>query len=370
MIHPSRPEELEAALDLHARIRTTRAHLAEADAELALLLQQCWATGAHVLLGCATPTQYCHAIDISPEKARCLVRIANRLDDVPELHQGLRDGLGWTKLREIERVIVPETAAAWLTYCREHNQRDVASAARRSDRGELPPGPNEVRNPVRQRVVFEMDAAHAELLSRALEAERMRAGVSPDDFDAGTTLASWARRSLDHDSEDGQQVPSCGHQTLVTYCPGCRAVEGVQLELDAAAKSAALEDCQIVDLEQTETSARAVDELMGRPSADPLPSGNIRHQIPPSTRIRHFLRDRFVCRAPGCTCSFYLQLHHIKPVSEGGSNSSWNLLLLCSTHHRLHHRGLLGIEGNGDDVVTFTFADGRVLQSRPPDPPA
>jgi len=47
---------------------------------------------------------------------------------------------------------------------------------------------------------------------------------------------------------------------------------------------------------------------------------------------------------------------------------------LCSAHHRLHHRGLLGISGNADDPDGLEFTDhaGRRLTGcgRPAPPPA
>lgn len=39
-----------------------------------------------------------------------------------------------------------------------------------------------------------------------------------------------------------------------------------------------------------------------------------------------------------------LQLHHIKPVAEGGSNSPDNLILLCPNCHIKAHKGLISPE--------------------------
>ena len=51
-------------------------------------------------------------------------------------------------------------------------------------------------------------------------------------------------------------------------------------------------------------------------------------------------------------------------------------MTLCPAHHRMHHRGELGISGNADDPdgLVFTDAHGRLLRphplARPPTGPA
>ena len=39
-----------------------------------------------------------------------------------------------------------------------------------------------------------------------------------------------------------------------------------------------------------------------------------------------------------CSSDRWVQIHHIHPVSEGGSNALENLATLCSFHHRLVHQ--------------------------------
>jgi hypothetical protein len=84
-------------------------------------------------------------------------------------------------------------------------------------------------------------------------------------------------------------------------------------------------------------------------------------------------RDRG-CRVPGCDHRYWLQMHHITHWEDGGRTLVWNIITLCSRHHRLHHMGLLGIEGNAEDPdgITFTDHNGKVLQAagraRPPTP--
>ncbi|MFN2503221.1 MAG: HNH endonuclease, partial [Acidimicrobiales bacterium] len=58
-----------------------------------------------------------------------------------------------------------------------------------------------------------------------------------------------------------------------------------------------------------------------------------------------------------------LHIHHLRHWEDGGTTDTENLLALCAHHHRLHHRGGLGMAGNADDPdgVAFTDERGRPL---------
>jgi len=78
------------------------------------------------------------------------------------------------------------------------------------------------------------------------------------------------------------------------------------------------------------------------------------------------------CRVPGCARTRWLHVHHIRHWEDGGTTDTANLVALCGRHHRLHHRGQLGIEGDADrpDGIAFTDARGRPLApSGTPTPP-
>ena len=90
----------------------------------------------------------------------------------------------------------------------------------------------------------------------------------------------------------------------------------------------------------------------------PFSIGRAQHIVPDRTRRIIEQRDRG-CRVPGCE-SRHVEIHHIIHWRNGGVTDTWNLISLCKKHHKLHHRGRLGITGNADlfDGVTFTDARG------------
>jgi hypothetical protein len=90
-------------------------------------------------------------------------------------------------------------------------------------------------------------------------------------------------------------------------------------------------------------------------------------------RIRRIVRHRdHGCRVPGCTAERWIEVHHIIHREHGGPTHTANLVCVCPRHHRLHHQGRLGIQGDADrpDGLVFTDPNGRTLHPGPrPRPP-
>ena len=55
---------------------------------------------------------------------------------------------------------------------------------------------------------------------------------------------------------------------------------------------------------------------------------------------RHVLHEAgYKCGNPVCRTIITLDIHHLVPVADDGSNDPENLLALCPNCHALHHRG-------------------------------
>ena len=107
--------------------------------------------------------------------------------------------------------------------------------------------------------------------------------------------------------------------------------------------------------------------------AIPISVGRAQHIVPLRTRLEVLRRDGG-CRVPGCRATHGLEVHHIIHWEDHGPTDTWNLIAICPRHHRLHHRGRLGISGNADDPdgVEFRNANGRPIPATGarPIPPA
>ncbi len=118
-----------------------------------------------------------------------------------------------------------------------------------------------------------------------------------------------------------------GVQIVVRQCPDCEAAAVVTSRGEkplAPAQLAALAD-----------DARVQEP--GKPN---------RATIPPSVRAAVLARDRHRCTTPGCGATNFLEVHHLKPRNQGGTNRPDNLVTLCSRCHGFVH-ALAPAQGEG-----------------------
>ncbi|MBW7877311.1 MAG: HNH endonuclease, partial [Candidatus Cloacimonetes bacterium] len=76
---------------------------------------------------------------------------------------------------------------------------------------------------------------------------------------------------------------------------------------------------------------------------DSGPTDNKREHIPQDVLNQVVLRDKGRCSfekyGRRCHHRRFLNIHHIKPVKDGGQNTVENLTILCEMHHiYLHHQ--------------------------------
>ena len=93
---------------------------------------------------------------------------------------------------------------------------------------------------------------------------------------------------------------------------------------------------------------------------EPLSVGRKTRAIPPSIR-RALKRRDHGCRFPGCTCSRFVDAHHINHWADGGETSLNNLALLCRRHHRMVHEEGFGLYALPDGKLCFTDPQGKSI---------
>jgi hypothetical protein len=114
-------------------------------------------------------------------------------------------------------------------------------------------------------------------------------------------------------------------------------------------------------LEHAQCDAIIVDDEKGARAA---------WTIPPATKRLVLERDQWCCQVPGCRAARFLDVHHIIHREHGGTNDAWNLVTLCSGHHRLHHDGVLQICGRAPDQLEFSRRGIPLLGAAVREPPA
>jgi hypothetical protein len=95
-----------------------------------------------------------------------------------------------------------------------------------------------------------------------------------------------------------------------------------------------------------------------------LDVGRKTRSIPPAIR-RALQRRDGGCRFPGCTCSRFVDAHHIRHWADGGETAMHNLVLLCRRHHRLVHEGGFGIRQTARGEMIFNDPQGQVIPTAP-----
>lgn len=93
---------------------------------------------------------------------------------------------------------------------------------------------------------------------------------------------------------------------------------------------------------------------------EPLSIGRKTRTIPPSIR-RALQRRDLGCRFPGCTCTHYVDAHHIKHWADGGETSMKNLVLLCRKHHRFVHEEGFEVHPRRGGRIDFTDKRGKLI---------
>ena len=64
-----------------------------------------------------------------------------------------------------------------------------------------------------------------------------------------------------------------------------------------------------------------------------------RQSIAQSVRQEVLTEAGYRCAVPTCRTILAMDIHHIIPVADNGTNDVDNLIALCPTCHALHHRG-------------------------------
>jgi len=193
------------------------------------------------------------------------------------------------------------------------------------------------------------------------------------DFETGSTIRSALEEAHDRLFHSGQQS--------VTMVDAVRDVAEASLDsVEDAGRSARFKTSVFLDTDATaaDTAGWALPDAIRRHltcdgllspvfvnQGVPVSVGRSQRIVPDRTRTIIERRDSGCCTVPGCTRTVGLDVHHIIHWEHDGATDTWNLLLICSHHHRQHHRGQLGIAGNADLPATadgaleFTDRSGR-----------
>lgn len=339
-------DELPLAQSLDQRLMAARKAQRGAEHRLAVLLAEFADGGFFRVLGYASLGQYAMgALELTSRTARDLLRIGRCLPDLPVLDAALADGsVDWTKAREVVRVATAATDGSWTERAKTVSARVIereVAAARIGDAAPVgDPEPNP--RPARYRVVFEMEAADAEVLHQALSVLRVRSDLGREEIDDGALLAGMARTVIAGDVP-AETPTGERYRIVLQQCPSCERFDAPDGDVSDTVAAEASCDAEVIDM---------------RPGPG---EGHATRAIPPVLRRKVLHRAGWKCEVPGCRNRTWLDVHHSQPWAECRTHDPANLLVLCCSHHRAIHLGFLSVEVTSDDRIVVEHGDGRRL---------
>lgn len=329
----------------------------------------------------------------SPRLTHEKLRVAEALERLPELAASLRDGVtSWSCVRELTRVVTPETQQIWLEHIQARTAREVEKMVSGRHLGDVPSDPSHLMA-VRRVLRFEVSA---EVLASFREATAKLQRDAGGGLDDDALLLQLSRLVLAGPTDDGR----ASYQIAVNVCAECgRATQegaGEPVPISEEAFAMACCDAQFLGRSQhveREVSAGAKIDVnadsevdaeppsathVGSVSATHVGSVSATHVgsvsktrssagkraratqcIPPAVRRAVLRRDHHRCQVPGCIHAHFVDVHHIEPRAASGGHDVENLITLCGAHHRALHHGKLRIVGRPGAELRFLHADGR-----------
>lgn len=337
-------KQVHAAL---VRMQKSRARL---DGELGEWLLRALRSEVHQALGFASFSEYVERLfGEKPRWTRERLRVAEALGQLPLVRRGLDEGsLNWSKVRELTRVATPATEAEWLNVAEQGTARQFEQLVAGRQLGDRPTDPTHLHSKTHV-LRFEISGDVLATVREAMTKLRREANLSEEE-----ALLTMARQVLAGPSEPGRS----SYQIAITICEQCRRGfqegAGERIEVGREIVEAAECDCQRIGAFDHAPAARPTTHV-GRPRCE-----RASQSIPPRIRREVMRRDAGRCVVPGCRHARYVDIHHLKPRSEGGGHDPERLVVLCGAHHRALHNGRLLVEGSASNGLTFRHADGSM----------
>jgi hypothetical protein len=297
---------------IHKRFMNFRERFRESEIEFLSLIQEAERTRLHRSLGCSSVFKY--AVDIlafSESVAYTYISVARKALEFPEL---IDSGLSVSKASRIVSTLTKENSAELIKFALNNSSqmidREVARINPRSGRERIKPLSDEFFE-----IKVRVSKDFPDLVERvqALQAQRRKAAGLGAALEAG--LREYLRR----------------------YDPVQKAERAWKRR----------EKADQAQEERLESDVSQVDKLCLNRVRKPLSAAR-KHEV--------FARDQGRCthtdaRGRRCGSDRWVDIHHIRPISQGGGNELDNLTTVCSFHHDLIHEkawiATVGPDGEG-----------------------
>ena len=272
-------------------------------------------------------------------------RLADDLDRLPSLREAVEAGdIGWTKAQQVARVATAETQAAWIEKAATTGRRELELQVRHARKRtavapaaqlalDVPPRP--VADPP-STISLRADGVQLARFEALVE-KAHKLGLAPADADRLELVLAALESLVSAAADDHQHAAGPVAQIIVHQCPECE-------------RAAVTTSRGEMRLAPAQVEAIACDARVRRPGR-----AN-RATIPPAARAAVLARDRHCCATPRCRSTHFLEVHHVTPRGQGGSNRVGNLITLCSRCHRFAHENTRALARDKGALVPDTRA--------------
>ncbi len=300
--------------------------------------------GTHVKLGFAKFYEYVRSrLGLGARAAFDRIRIARALTELQRTRDALASGrLTMCGVRELTRVMLPETETAWLEAAVGQPIHVIETLVRGRGPGDLPITPVDPEKLTIERR-FELRNQTDALLRQVRLMLEQSLGTTLSDDELLHELATRQIAAL----QEGATSRDIQKKVVVNFCPECDSVHqlaaGRWVRIDPA-------DLGPIDASNAIYLHEELDAHVGS-----VADGD---DVPLPVRRAVYLRDQGCCTVPGCAGTHYLHWHHIIHREHRGPHEPWNITLWCSAHHRAYHKGRLVVDGNRAGGLTYFHSDG------------
>lgn len=280
---------------------------------------------------------------MDPRHGRRLVRLAHRLEDLPELRK--RFGVGDLSLDEVDMLAEVATPETELDLIERADGRDLHDISRLASRARPPTREQAADRRKTEWLSTQWDLHRRKMAIRGelsgvhghIVEERLVTGAKtmPKNLETGQ-YEEWDKRMADSlvelcatDSDGETPIP-----TLVVNTEASALENPDGLALAEISRGPVISN-ELARMLGCDSEVEPVITLDGRP----IGIGRKSRKIPGWLRRQVTARDHH-CQAPGCGRTVFLQIHHRQAWSDGGGTDLENLVLLCWWHHIfIHEKG-------------------------------
>ncbi len=302
-------------------------------------------------LGYASINQYAQQeLGFSTSRTGDYLQLCRSFKKLPRVKDKVESGeLGYTAARVLAQVADEKNEEGWLHFALNNSRRELEREVKRAKHeaadhaaGQAPLLSLETRRRpaavVPVHVGFEMTPTQLARYEKLWEQIRKQHNAPADKVEALLAIMEEYVSedfALETSTRGDVQPPTRPPvQIHVHHCPECESAT-VQTSKGELA------------LSQVELERAYCDCLIS------IPNQHNTTSIPPSVRRKVMARARHQCQRSGCSHTRFLEIHHIVPRSQGGSNDPGNCMCLCSACHGLYHEGRIDM---GEFVVKSPVA--------------